>query len=246
VSATVAWQVNGIPGGNATVGTISASGMYVSPAAMPSPASVSITATSTSDSSETGNATVNLSPGSVSATPPTISGTPASSVVVGQAYSFTPTASAPPGTSLSFTITNKPAWATFNSATGQLTGTPTTAEIGTDSGIAIAVSDGTESASLAAFAITVLGAPTGSATVSWTQPTLRTDGSALTNLAGYHIYYGTAPGTYTTTIDVSSPGTTSYVVTGLPTGTTYYFVASAYDASGNESAYTPVASKAVL
>ena len=41
---TVTWQVNGITGGNATVGTITSAGLYTAPAAIPSPASVTITA----------------------------------------------------------------------------------------------------------------------------------------------------------------------------------------------------------
>lgn len=41
---TVTWQVNGITGGNATVGTIGTAGLYTAPAAIPSPASVTITA----------------------------------------------------------------------------------------------------------------------------------------------------------------------------------------------------------
>ncbi len=41
---TVTWQVNGVTGGNATVGTIGTAGLYTAPAAIPSPASVTITA----------------------------------------------------------------------------------------------------------------------------------------------------------------------------------------------------------
>ncbi len=56
--------------------------------------------------------------------PPVISGSAPSSVAEGQAYSFTPTASDPDGQSLSFSIAGKPAWASFNTANGQLSGTP--------------------------------------------------------------------------------------------------------------------------
>src|SRR5690606_18051920 len=54
--------------------------------------------------------------------PPTISGTPATSVEEGSAYSFTPTASDPDGDALTFTIQNRPAWAAFDPATGRLSG----------------------------------------------------------------------------------------------------------------------------
>ncbi len=87
---------------------------------------------------------------------PTISGLPMTSVAQGVAYSFVPTASDPDtGSTLSFTISNKPAWATFDSATGALTGTPKRADVGTTQGIVISVSDGELSASLAAFNLEV-------------------------------------------------------------------------------------------
>ena len=81
---------------------------------------------------------------------PTISGTPATSVVAGSRYAFQPTATDPEGQALQFSITNKPTWATFNPATGQLTGTPTGLDVGTHPGISITVSDGKSSASLPA------------------------------------------------------------------------------------------------
>jgi hypothetical protein len=89
---------------------------------------------------------------------PVISGTPATSVTAGQAYDFTPTASDPDGQALTFSITNKPSWATFSTSTGRLSGTPASADVGTDSGIVITVSDGSLTASLPAFSITVQAA----------------------------------------------------------------------------------------
>ena len=87
---------------------------------------------------------------------PVISGTPATSVAQDVAYSFTPTASdVDAGDVLTYSITNKPTWASFDTATGALTGTPANADVGTTSNIAISVSDGTLSANLAAFNLTV-------------------------------------------------------------------------------------------
>lgn len=89
-------------------------------------------------------------------TPPTISGTPAAAVTNGTAYSFTPTADDTDGHTLTFSITNKPSWAAFSTATGALTGTPASINVGTDSGIIITVTDGHGgTASLPAFSITV-------------------------------------------------------------------------------------------
>ncbi|QYZ65874.1 MAG: hypothetical protein HPY30_07675 [Gammaproteobacteria bacterium (ex Lamellibrachia satsuma)] len=86
---------------------------------------------------------------------PVISGSPASSVAEGSAYSFTPSASDPDGDNLTFSIVNKPAWASFNTASGQLSGTPGTGTAGSYSNIGISVSDGAERATLNAFQITV-------------------------------------------------------------------------------------------
>lgn len=57
---TVTWQVNGVTGGNATVGTISSNGLYTAPNAVPSPNTVTVTAVSNASSSATGTASVIL------------------------------------------------------------------------------------------------------------------------------------------------------------------------------------------
>ncbi|MET0067706.1 MAG: putative Ig domain-containing protein [Candidatus Thiodiazotropha sp.] len=86
---------------------------------------------------------------------PVISGTPSTQVAEGQAYAFRPTASDADGDNLTFSIDNRPAWASFDSATGLLSGTPDLNDAGTTSNIRISVSDGTDSASLSDFSITV-------------------------------------------------------------------------------------------
>ncbi len=84
-----------------------------------------------------------------------INGTPLTSVTSGTAYSFTPTASDANSDPLTFSIANRPTWATFSTSTGRLSGTPASTDVGTTSGIAISVSDGKVSTSLAAFSIAV-------------------------------------------------------------------------------------------
>jgi hypothetical protein len=93
--------------------------------------------------------------------------------------------------------------------------------------------------------VAVQAVATGSATVSWTPPTTNTDGSPLTNLAGYRVYWGTSPGSYSSSVTLNNPGLTSYVVGNLPPGT-YYFVATALSSSGAESAFSAAASKTIL
>jgi hypothetical protein len=177
--------------------------------------------------------------------PPTISGTPPTSVQAGSAYAFTPTAKDPEGKTLAFSITNKPAWATFSTTTGKLSGTPSSAQTGTYSNIGIKVSDGSLTASLPTFAIVVSSTTTsGSATLSWTPPTRNTDGSTLTNLAGYRILYGNSPGALNKTIQVANAGTMRYVVDNLAAGT-WYFSVRAYSTSGAESSTSNTASKTI-
>jgi hypothetical protein len=175
---------------------------------------------------------------------PTISGTPSTSVNAGSAFAFRPTAADADGDTLTFAISNRPAWATFNAATGQLTGTPTATSAGTYSNIVISVSDGTASAALAAFSIAVVDVSNGAATLTWTPPTTNTDGSTLTSLAGYRIAYGTSAASLTQTIQLGNAGMSSYVVENLAPGT-YYFVVRAYTSSGAESADSNVVTKNV-
>ncbi len=177
--------------------------------------------------------------------PPTISGTPATSVMVGSAYSFTPSANDPDGDALTFSITNLPAWAQFSSSTGALTGSPLAANVGTYSNIRISVADGRGgSASLSAFAIAVVQVANGSVTLRWTAPTQSADGSALTDLAGYRIRYGTTPGNYPTAVTFNNPGISSAVIDNLTPGT-YYFVCTAFDTSNNESVFSNEATKTI-
>ncbi|NVC63650.1 tandem-95 repeat protein [Vibrio sp. 05-20-BW147] len=87
---------------------------------------------------------------------PVISGSPATQVDEDSAYQFVPQASDnDPADTLTYSIANKPSWATFDTATGALSGTPSNSDVGTHAGIVISVSDGSVSASLPAFAITV-------------------------------------------------------------------------------------------
>lgn len=86
---------------------------------------------------------------------PVISGSPATSVEGYTAYSFTPNAIDPEGDAITFSITNKPVWASFDSTTGTLSGEPDNSYTGTTSGIVISASDGSLSASLGAFNLTV-------------------------------------------------------------------------------------------
>lgn len=93
----------------------------------------------------------------------------------------------------------------------------------------------------------------GTATLTWTAPKTNADGTVLTDLAGYKIYYGTISGNYTEVKDVGIPSCSttgdnrecSYTLEDLSPGT-WYFAVTAYDTSGNESDYSNEVSKKVL
>jgi hypothetical protein len=77
-------------------------------------------------------------------------------------------------------------------------------------------------------------ASNGNVTINWNPPTQNTNGSPLTNLAGFKIHYGTASQKYTQTITVSNPGLVTYVIANLSPGK-YYFAVTAYSSAGTES-----------
>jgi len=187
---------------------------------------------------------VTVIPGTQPNQAPTISGTPATSVSVGQAYSFQPGASDPDGQVLAFGIANRPAWATFDIATGMLTGTPAAADVATYANVVISVSDGTASATLPAFSIVVKTPVIGSAELIWTAPTLNEDGTPLTNLAGYKIRYGSSYAALNQVVDVPNPARTSATIEGLAAGI-WYFAISSYTNTGVESASTGAVSKTI-
>lgn len=176
--------------------------------------------------------------------PPTISGTPSSAVTVGEAYSFVPTASDPDGDTLTFSIQNKPGWASFNTRTGEISGTPTLGHVGIFSNISISVTDGQATAKTSDFSVEVSQVQVGSVTLSWTAPTQNSDGSTLTDLVGYKIYYGTSEGIYPHKINIDTSGTTTYVVDNLAPDT-YFFVATAVNSKGMESDFSAPARIAV-
>lgn len=166
--------------------------------------------------------------------PPSLSGTPAGTVLENSFFDFMPNASDPDGDSLSFTVTNKPAWADFDPTTGALYGTPTAAHVGQYSSIRIAASDGKATAELPAFTIEVTSTGLAAVTLNWQAPTQNTDGTPLTDLAGYRIYYGADPADLRNVINVSNPGLTTYVVEGL-TPDIWYFASTALNSRGMES-----------
>ena len=86
--------------------------------------------------------------------------------------------------------------------------------------------------------------PVYSATVSWSVPTLNTDGTSLTDISGYRIYFGTSANSLTQSVPVPGAATNSFVVDGLAAGT-YYFAVTTLNSAGGSSVLSNPAAKTV-
>lgn len=85
-----------------------------------------------------------------------------------------------------------------------------------------------------------VGNGSGSASLAWSAPS---DG----RVTGFRVYVGVASGSYQQPkgSGFNAGGGTSFTVTGLDSGKTYYFAVTSYDGSGNESSFSGEASKSV-
>lgn len=175
---------------------------------------------------------------------PSIAGNPWRGIRYDEMYFFEPVASDADGDILTFSLENKPNWANFDASTGRIDGQPTLGNIGVYENIKISVSDGTSSASLPAFSVTVSQTADGLVTLSWVAPSENSDGSPLMDLAGYTIYYRKTPGAYTHEFRIENPGTTTFVVEQLSPAT-YYFAATAFNSMGVESDFSGEAIRTV-
>jgi hypothetical protein len=71
--------------------------------------------------------------------------------------------------------------------------------------------------------------------------------SASSDVVGYRVYYGSASGSYVQArgAGINTGSTTGYTASGLLAGRSYFFAVTAYDAAGNESAFSSEVSKFV-
>ena len=181
----------------------------------------------------------------------TISGSPPSTVNAGSAYSFTPaTKDGTSGRTLSFAIVDNPAWATFSSSTGKLSGTPSTANVGKFTNIEIAVNDGLTAAVLPSFSISVQasgGSTPPTVTISGTPSTSVTEGKTYSftpsakDSAGRTLSYSVSNKPSWASFSIASG-----LLTGTPTQTGSYsnIVVSASDGQASSS-LAPFAIKVV-
>jgi hypothetical protein len=174
---------------------------------------------------------------------PWINGSPPKYVTAGSAYWFEPSSADLNGQTLKFSIAGKPAWATFSTNTGRLSGTPPITAAGKKfGGISIRATDGQLNAKLPKFSIIVVAPTSNSVTLSWRAPTQNVDGTGLTDLMGYHVAYGTASRSYDTLLYIEGASVTSAVIEGLPRGQ-YFFAVKAVNSAGTTSDFSNEAQK---
>ena len=141
------------------------------------------------------------------------------------------------GTYFAFALTSVQGSANFGTpATATIDVNAATASTGSSSSGASSSSGGSSSGSSSSS--------TDSVTLSWSAPTDNTNGTALTNLAGYNIYYGTNSTDLSQKVSLTTVGLLTYVVTNLNSGTWFFYITSV-NTAGTESSPSAVVSASI-
>jgi hypothetical protein len=146
-------------------------------------------------------------------------------------------------------------WSTSNatSCTGSgawsgneaLSGAKSTGALSTDLTFALTCSGpGGTATNSTTVSVTGAAAATGYATLTWSAPATNTNGTPVTSLSGYHLYYGNSASALTKSVAVSGAKTTSYEISGLTAGT-WYFAVAADATDGTEGVKSSVGSKTI-
>jgi hypothetical protein len=233
----VSWQVGGVPGGNQSMGTISASGDYLAPATVPVPSTVTVTAVSDADPTKTASAAVSISAPPVSL--PSVPGGLAASNITTGSLTLSWSASTEAGGSIGgyYVYCNAVLIATVTGATSYV---DATLNASTLYSYQVAAFDqaatphvSAPSAALSVMTLADTAAPTvpaglaatavatGSVTLGWSASTdLPTPGA--TGVGGYYLYRN---GVRIGPIN----NATSYTDTPLTAATTYSYQVAAFD-----------------
>jgi uncharacterized membrane protein len=210
---------------NATV-TMTASGVT----AKTLPVTLTLTAT-------TGGAMIGFSPTSL-----TFTGTAGSTNPAAKTISISNSGS---GT-LSWATSDNAAWLILSPVSGTNSGTITASvnltglATGTyNATITVTATGSTNSPQQIPVSLMLSTISSGTTTLTW-------NANAESDLTGYKVYRGTASGAYGAPVATLPKTATSYIATGLQTGTTYFFVITAYDSAGNESTLSNEVSKSIF
>jgi hypothetical protein len=188
----------------------------------------------------TSSGTIGFSPANLA-----FSGTVGGTIPAAKTFSLTNTG----GGTLSWTISDNATWLQLNTASGTTTSeTDTISASVTLSGLAagthnaiitVTASGSTNSPKQIPVSLTLSVTAAGTANLTW-------NASTESDVTGYKVYRGTASGSYGAPLTTLLKTATSYTMTGLQTGTTYFFVITAYDSSGNESIFSNEVSKSIF
>jgi hypothetical protein len=171
--------------------------------------------------------------------PPTIAGSPSTTAIVGQAYVFQASGADPDADRLVYDIVDKPRWAEFDTATGRLQGTPTTADVGSTGAISIGVSDGRLRTTLEVFSILVQPiippAPAASSAPGAAEPQGPASSPQLPSPTSPSPPTSTPPETARRN---RAPSISGAPMTSITVGSAYAFVPVATDADGDRLTFS--------
>ena len=179
--------------------------------------------------------------------PPTIVLAAVADAQVGATFDYQPVAQDPESDTLRFTAVNLPTWASLDSTSGRISGTPGPNDAGVYESISITVADATHKVVTAPFSITVnpaLELGSGVASLQWETPPSKVSGEPLDDLAGYRILYGRSSSDLDHSVLITDPATTSYQFSTLTSGV-WYFAVVAVNSSGLEGPPTTLATKSI-
>jgi hypothetical protein len=199
--------------------------------------------------------------------PPTIVVAAVEDAQVGAAFHYQPVSHDPESDTLQFAATNLPPWASLDSHSGRISGTPGPTDAGVYESISITVADAMHKVVTAPFSITVNPAPepeleaavdpalepelkpaeelgTGVASLQWEIPPSKVSGEPLDDLAGYRILYGRSSSDLDHSVFITDPATTSYQFSSLPSGI-WYFEVVAVNSNGLEGPPTTLVTKSI-
>jgi hypothetical protein len=163
----VTWTVNKVAGGNATVGTVSTTGLYTAPAAVPSPAAVTVTATSKEDTAKSGSTTVTVSKAAAVAVSPLTA-----TVQTGKTQQFTATVTGASNVAVNWTV-NKAAGGNSTVGTVSTTGLYTApAAMPSPAAVTVTATSQEDTTKSGAATVTVAKASTGFAISSLSATTI--------------------------------------------------------------------------
>jgi hypothetical protein len=247
-SSSAAWLTLG-PVSGTNAGTVTATAKVAGLLSGSYSAMVTVTAT---------GATTKMVPVTLTVTGSTSSGTigfsPANLAFVGTVGGTNPAAKPfmltnTGGGTLSWTVSDNATWLQLNTAAGTTTTeTDTISASVTASGLAagtynaiitVTASGSTNGPRQIPVSLTLGSTTAGTVGLAW-------KANGETDLSGYKVYQGTSSGAYVAPVATLPKTTTSHTVTGLQTGTTYFFVITAYDTAGNESPPSSEVSKSIF